>query len=204
MRQVIEKEWMEKELSPRQKKSLETRKRIFDATYQLVNQYGEAYTVQDVCRLASVSVGSFYHFYKSKEEVTSDLYLVFDEHLEKEFPKLPEEPRERLLAITREMMRYSLEWGLPFLRLSCAQTSGEKESDLVREKSASFREIIRTLKAGEAQGIFHCPRGEEYYARYLITLFRGTLHWWTVRQGNIDGVERMEQYTEDFLKIITV
>lgn len=66
---------IEKELSPRQKKSLETRKRIFDATYQLVNQYGDAYTVQDVCRLASVSVGSFYHFYKSKEEVTSDLYL---------------------------------------------------------------------------------------------------------------------------------
>ena len=33
---------IEKELSPRQKKSLETRKRIFDATYQLVNQYGDA------------------------------------------------------------------------------------------------------------------------------------------------------------------
>lgn len=194
---------IEKELSPRQKKSLETRKRIFDATYQLVNQYGDAYTVQDVCRLASVSVGSFYHFYKSKEEVTSDLYLFFDAHLEKEFTILPEEPVARLKAITREMMHYSLEWGLPFLRLSCSQTSGEKEIDLVHERSVSYQEIVRTLKAGEAQGVFCCPRGEEYYARFLITMFRGTLHWWTVQHGNFDGMERMEQYTEDFLKIIT-
>ena len=66
MKQAMGKERIEKELSPRQKKSLETRKRIFDATYQLVNRYGEAYTVQDVCRLASVSVGSVYQFYKSK------------------------------------------------------------------------------------------------------------------------------------------
>lgn len=194
---------IEKELSPRQKKSLETRKRIFDATYQLVNQYGDSYTVQDVCRLASVSVGSFYHFYKSKEEVTSDLYLFFDAHLEKEFPMMPKEPAARLKAITREMMRYSLEWGLPFLRLSCAQTSGEKEIDLVHERSVSFRELVRTLQAGEDQNVFYCPRGEEYYARFLITMFRGTLHWWTVQHGNFNGVERMEQYTEDFLKIIT-
>ena len=194
---------IEKELSPRQKKSLETRKRIFDATYQLVNQYGDAYTVQDVCHLASVSVGSFYHFYKSKEEVTSDLYLFFDTHMEKELLIMPEEPVARLKSITREMMRYSLEWGLPFLRLSCAQTSGEKEINLVHERSVSFQELVLTLKSGIEQGVFDCPRGEEYYARFLVTIFRGTLHWWTVQHGNFDGMERMEQYTEDFIKIIT-
>ena len=94
----------------------------------------------------------FYHFYKSKEEVTSDLYLFFDTHMEKELLIMPEEPVARLKSITREMMRYSLEWGLPFLRLSCAQTSGEKEINLVHERSVSFQELVLTLKSGIEQG----------------------------------------------------
>lgn len=192
---------MKKTLTPRQQKSLEIRKRIFETAYHLVNEYGEAFTIQDLCTTAQVSVGSFYHYYRSKEAVTEDLYIFFDDHMEKAALSLPEEPAERILALAREMTRYSMDLGLPFMRMSCRTVGGE---NLMRANSVSYSEIFETLKKGVCEGVFTCPRGEEYYARLFITLFRGNLHWWTVQGGNFDAVVRLQSYIEDFLSLITV
>lgn len=55
---------------PREKKTLETKKKIVDAVGRLIKQYDFRYiTVKNVCEEAGVAYGSFYYHFGSKEHV---------------------------------------------------------------------------------------------------------------------------------------
>lgn len=55
---------------PREKKTLETKKKIVEAAGRLIKQYDFRYiTVKNVCEEADVAYGSFYHHFGSKENV---------------------------------------------------------------------------------------------------------------------------------------
>ena len=57
-------------LTNREQKSNETKKEILDAVDFILNKYDvKILTVRNVCDQAGVSIGSFYNFYKSKENV---------------------------------------------------------------------------------------------------------------------------------------
>lgn len=47
-----------------------TQKKIFDAAIELINKYGyEQTTIIDICKLSGVSNGSFYHHFRSKDDI---------------------------------------------------------------------------------------------------------------------------------------
>lgn len=55
---------------PREKKTLETKKKIVDAVGRLIERYDFRYiTVKNVCEEAGVAYGSFYHHFGTKEHV---------------------------------------------------------------------------------------------------------------------------------------
>lgn len=185
----------------RKEKSLATRRRIFDATYELVNEKGFQYTVQDVCEKADVSVGSFYHFYPSKEAVTCDLYIFFEEHMKSFLSKENGDPEYIIHSVIKEMMSYSISLGVPFLRLSDSVLADNIQYSAVPE-SVSYNTIKKAVEDGAANGIFCLKHESIFYARLFITLFRGTLHWWTAQKGNFDPVELIDSYISDYLDLI--
>jgi len=63
----------------RAEKSALTREKIIKAGYHLLKEKGyEAMTVRNICEDAQVSTGSFYHFYKSRDELLGE-FLKVDE-----------------------------------------------------------------------------------------------------------------------------
>ena len=77
---------MEKELTSRQLKAIKTRSHIIRTAYRLFgeNSYDKV-TIQDICREANVSVGGFYHYFKSKFDIIDDSYRVFDSEVKTRF-----------------------------------------------------------------------------------------------------------------------
>ncbi len=64
----------DKLLTPRDIRSRETKDRILNAAVELMAEYGaDALTVKNICERASVSNGSFYHFFPKKD----DIYIYF-------------------------------------------------------------------------------------------------------------------------------
>lgn len=80
---------MEIELtSPRKERSMQTKKKIFEAALHLLETYGYEYlTVANICKTAGVSNGSFYHFFQNKDALLEYYLVAAFEKYEEEFSK---------------------------------------------------------------------------------------------------------------------
>lgn len=66
-------------MTSRQQQSINTRKRIEDAANVCFARKGMAYTlISDIVQEAGVSVGTFYHYFKNKDELLIRQYESFD------------------------------------------------------------------------------------------------------------------------------
>ena len=60
------------ELSKQQKKSQETKEKIFQAAKKILQKSGyEKLSIKNICEEAGVSNGSFYHHFKTKDDLLS-------------------------------------------------------------------------------------------------------------------------------------
>ena len=88
-----------RELTNRQKQAVETKQKIFYCAVSLFAQKSyENVTVQDICDKAEVSVGAFYHHFKSKENIINEGYRLFDQQSENIWEQ--GHPKEPLAAQT--------------------------------------------------------------------------------------------------------
>lgn len=66
----------------RKEQALKTRRKIFDSGIELFGAYDiDDVRIKDICSLAGVSVGIFYHYFSSKEDLMMDAYRFFDEEI---------------------------------------------------------------------------------------------------------------------------
>ena len=66
------------ELSKQQKKSQETKEKIFQAAKKILRKSGyEKLSIKNICEEAGVSNGSFYHHFKTKDDLLS--YYIEDQ-----------------------------------------------------------------------------------------------------------------------------
>ena len=74
---------MTKPQTSRQKQAIATKQKIFSCAVSLFAQKSyENVTVQDICADAEVSVGAFYHHFKSKDNILDEGYRLFDHQSE--------------------------------------------------------------------------------------------------------------------------
>lgn len=71
-------------LTNRQKQAIETRNRIFNVTIDLFNKmdFNEV-TIRTICKESNVSIGTFYLYFKSKQEILYEIYKKADEIFER-------------------------------------------------------------------------------------------------------------------------
>ena len=197
-----------KELTPRQKKSLDMKKNIYEVFNRLCKEYEGNVTVKDVCREAGVSVGSFYNFFESKEAVTAAVYQYLnDEMLDWEYPQ---GPTERILAAAERLMRLSIEKGIHFLKMATLYEVDHTPT-IVRSSydgqvlfSATADIIISALEEGAEKGLYKLEQPAWYYSDMIIFMHRSQLYFWTVNNGHYDPLSSQLSYTRFILDAISV
>ena len=74
---------MKKNLTSRQMKALDTRKALFASAIKLFNEKGfDNVHIDEIAADAGTSKGSFYTYFKSKDEVIIEHYFRIDEYYE--------------------------------------------------------------------------------------------------------------------------
>lgn len=137
-------------------KGRETRERIFDASIRLIAERGyEAATIPDICREAGISVGNFYHHFRSKSEILleyveeeSDRLLAYYRGLESL------SRREALLSSVERFFGFYARKGRNFVAtfLSILLTEGR---EWFEPGSLSIQFVVRDcLERGAASGEF--------------------------------------------------
>ena len=95
-----------KPLSKQQQKSMETKARIFAAAKNILQKDGyEALSIKNICDEAGVSNGSFYHHFKTKDDLLS-YYIEEQPSINPDFLDLPASPAEAKEAIIYVYLNY--------------------------------------------------------------------------------------------------
>ncbi len=70
---------LHKSMNEKKKKSIATKLKITLSAMSLFQKYGfAAVSVRDICGAASISIGSFYYYFKSKEEIINTIHQQLD------------------------------------------------------------------------------------------------------------------------------
>ncbi|MCI8711381.1 MAG: TetR/AcrR family transcriptional regulator [Ruminococcus sp.] len=101
-----------------QQKSKETKERIFRAAKRILKKKGyEELSIKNICEEAGVSNGSFYHHFKTKDDLLS-YYIEEQPSIRPELLELPKDAAEAKAAIVQvylNYVRYCRELGVEFM-----------------------------------------------------------------------------------------
>ena len=105
-------------LSKQQLKSQETKSRIFKAAKAILQKHGyEHLSIKNICEEAGVSNGSFYHHFKTKDDLLSyyieELPSINPDMLD--IPGSIEEIKETIILVYLNYAKYARELGVEFI-----------------------------------------------------------------------------------------
>ena len=108
----------DKELSRQQLKSKETKARIFQAAKDILRKKGyEELSIKNICEEAGVSNGSFYHHFKTKDDLLS-YYIEEQPNINPDLLDLPadaKDAKETIIYVYINYVRYCEELGVEFM-----------------------------------------------------------------------------------------
>lgn len=195
-----------KKLTPRQKKSLDLKRRIYDSFCKLAVENDGEFTVKEICEDVNISVGSFYNLFESKEAVTQELYQYQADDMEAF--SYPEDPDEKIREVMRKVLELSMSKGVAFMEMAAIYEIQHSSPLVMPEKnqqifiSTTSKKLIEALEEGKETGRYHFDEEASYYSDMLIFLFRSVLFYWQISKGNFDAKKKMEEYTETILKLL--
>ncbi len=104
---------MSEEKMTRAMKSKKTKEKIYETAISLFKDHGyEATTVSMICKHAQVAIGSFYHFYDSKESLIFGLFDQAGDYFERNHIKLSDDPDQAILEIYQGYNQFLIDQGI--------------------------------------------------------------------------------------------
>lgn len=123
------------ELSKQQLKSKETKAKIFRAAKHILQKQGyEQFSIKNICEEAGVSNGSFYHHFKTKDDLLS-YYIEEQPSINPDLLDMPQNAAEAKAAIIQVYLNYVH---------YCQELGVEFMSNYYTPKNQSLNPLIRT------------------------------------------------------------
>ncbi len=190
------------ELSRQQQKSRETKARIFNAAKQILQEQGyEALSIKNICEAAGVSNGSFYHHFKTKDDLLS-YYIEEQPSINPDYLDLPgnaEEAKTAIIRVYLNYVHYCRELGVAFM------------SNYYTPKNQSLNPLTRTerpypivtvhdyLKRAMDTGVITLPLPLEDVTSDIRIIVIGNVFDWCLKNGEADFERNMERSLKVYL-----
>ncbi len=215
----------EQEKITRKEQAVRTRRRLFNAGLQIFSTRDmDEVCIKDICAMAGVSVGTFYHYYESKEDLLLEAYRFFDEEIvtrarAKEYGSalealyfiigyqcgnhdglFDEKEDDQILEIMMHYKEGELLLWQQVLRTQL-KTGGKSVIEPSRSMNFYIRELVmRAVSVGELQS--NVPPSE--VADTILRLSRGTMFDWAVRNGSYRAYEYALRDIKSYLASLAI
>lgn len=180
-----------------------TRRKLADMALRLFASRGyDQVVVDDICREAGVSKGTFYVHFASKDQVLVEEFLALDRSYLDTLPEIEgiDSGIGRLLAFGRYSLRHIAGLGKDYIKVaySSQMAPGRGPSPLVSQERASHQIALRLVREAQEGGELRSdlPAGE--IALALVRAIRGIVVEWCLTDGGFD----LEQAGEPLLTIM--
>ncbi|WP_134911244.1 TetR/AcrR family transcriptional regulator [Paenibacillus sp. IHB B 3084] len=189
-----------KQLNGRKLQSLQTKKNIYNSTLELMHEKSlEKIKIEDICRKAGVSVGSFYNHFKTKSDILVEMYAQADGYFELKFKnELPSESiMQDLIQYFEVYAEYNQNVGLETVKQ--LYTSNNK---LFITKGRGMQSILQQIiERGQAVGELDQSMTSEEITDYLFIAARGVMYNWCLHDGDSDLIVNMRKYMSRLITI---
>ena len=195
------------ELSKQQRKSKETKERIFQAAKRILQKSGyEELSIKNICEEAGVSNGSFYHHFKTKDDLLS--YYIEDQPSidpdRLELPKNKEDAKETIIHVYLNYVKYCKELGVEFMAGYYTPHNQALNPTIRTERPYPIVTVQHYLeRALEANAIQLNLKIEEITTDIRVIVI-GNVFEWAMRNGDADFEGNMRRSLSHYLDSIFV
>ena len=172
-----------------------TRTLLYSIAVSLMEKQGFGNTtIEEIATKAGVSIGTFYHYFKSKEDIFYDIFKKADEYFESVVaPALARaeladvSAPEQVVSYFRYYAHYNLSRGFG----NITQLYNTKNK-IFAKKGRFMQELLRQVIAkGQERGEFSKEMTPDEATEYMFIVSRGIVYDWCIHDGAYDLEEKM-------------
>jgi len=186
-------------LTKRQAQAIKTKKKIYSEAMKLMNKKGfDDTTIADISKKAGVSVGAFYHYYKSKNDIFFELYKKADDFFKNKVScQLTENNSlDQIVSFFKFYANYNYQRGLDAIR----QLYNTKNKLFIAKGRYMHILLEKIIKKGQEKNEISSEMTPECMANYLFISARGIVYDWCLHDGDYD----LEEATVKYIKRLVV
>ena len=181
-------------LTKRKLQAIKTKGMIYDTFLEMVQDSEfEKLTVEQICKQANVSVGTFYHHYKNKYDIMTEIFNRADDFFQEKMANNQIEGKtatEKIVSFFDLFAQIYIRHGLGFSK-ALFNTQNRLFVSEKRVMVTILRDII--VKGIEEKEIITDYSADEIN-RIFFTTARGIVFDWCLRDGGFPLEKAMHQY----------
>lgn len=176
-------------LSKQQLKSRETKRKIFHAAKTILQRQGyEQLSIKNICEEAGVSNGSFYHHFKTKDDLLS-YYIEEQPSINPDLLDMPEDAEEAKIAIIHVYLNYAeycRELGVDFISNYYTPKNQALNPNIRTERPYPILTVENYLSKAIDRGVVKPKIPLEYICTDIRMLVIGNVFEWCLHNGETD------------------
>ena len=195
------------ELSKQQRKSKETKERIFQAAKRILQKSCyEELSIKNICEEAGVSNGSFYHHFKTKDDLLS--YYIEDQPSidpdRLELPKNKEDAKETIIHVYLNYVKYCKELGVEFMAGYYTPHNQALNPTIRTERPYPIVTVQHYLERALGANAIQLNLKIEEITTDIRMIVIGNVFEWAMRNGDADFEGNMRRSLSHYLDSIFV
>lgn len=190
------------ELSKQQLKSKETKERIFQAAKLIIQKSGyENLSIKNICEQAGVSNGSFYHHFKTKDDLLS-YYIENQPSVHPDLFELPDSPeaiKETIIQVYINYASYCQELGVDFIAGYYNPRNQALNPSIRTERPYPIVTVQNYLEKIEQSGAFTMKLSISEILTDIRMIVIGNAFEWALHRGNADFEQNIKRSLNQYL-----
>ena len=197
---------MEKKGKVRQARAAETRKRIVAAAKKLITENGfENVSIEEIAKEAEVSTGSFYTYFKKKEDVIEELnqlsfYRLAEITNEMKDKGLDDRMKYYCRQFLAEIEQVGIEICRQWIRNNITPVNMEISGKETTKYNHDYLAMKSLLEEGIRRGELTVDTPVDEMAFYINTQLYGLMVAWCMTDASVVGSDRTDAFCETVMK----
>lgn len=180
-------------ITVRQAQAIETKKRILDTAREMIQEKGiDNITIRGIGKKAGVSVGSFYYYFKSKNDILLDIFHDADDYFSNRLSQSSSKhAADQIVEFYALYAKYSYIGG----DINFAKKFYHTENkSFINKDRIMYQILVSMIQTGQDENeIIHTSTAEQI-ADYLFIAARGLVFDWCLYDGTYDLERAMVDY----------
>ncbi|MDN5343479.1 TetR/AcrR family transcriptional regulator [Oceanotoga sp. DSM 15011] len=193
-------------LTNRQKQAINTKFKITEIALELFKSKGiKKVKIKDICNKANVSIGTFYHYFDSKEKILEKSYIQIDSMIAENIENIVYENNlDRILKLFNRANILIEDLGWRFVADAYTHLLTSEDRYSLCSKRYPYVLIKESLEKGIIAGEFLPNFNPEEVSEVCMRLGRGMVFDWCLHKGSYSLTSESEKSIITYLKTFQV